>query len=86
MSIGPRFIAFPALVLVLCLTGCALQATATPGTCSGVSLSGKVHGRQQAVTGAHVQLLAASVTGSLPIASGRASSVNREYTFVAATI
>ena len=34
MSIGPRFIAFPALVFILFLTGCALQTTATPGSSS----------------------------------------------------
>ena len=63
MSIGPRFIAFPALVFVIFLTDCALQTTTTPGTSPGVSLSGNVQGCQQAVIGAHVHLLAASVTG-----------------------
>jgi hypothetical protein len=52
----------PASFSVL-LSGCALKTSAPPDSASGIPLSGRVHGGQQPVVGAHVYLFAAGTTG-----------------------
>jgi len=48
------------------LSGCALNGTDTalPGPLAGAAIKGRVHGGQQPVTGAHVYMLAANITGA----------------------
>lgn len=50
----------PASIL---LSGCALKTTAPSNSAPGVQLSGRVHGGQQPVVGAHIYLFAAGTTG-----------------------
>ena len=45
------------------LTGCGLQTTSPPDSATGTALSGRVHGGQQPVVGAHVYLFAAGTSG-----------------------
>ena len=56
---------FPACLffLSILLTGCALQTTSPPNSTAGTALSGRVHGGQQPVVGAHVYLFAAGTSG-----------------------
>jgi sugar lactone lactonase YvrE len=51
------------LCLPLVLTGCSLQQTASSKPEPAVKLSGRVHGGQQPIVGAHVYLFAANTTG-----------------------
>ena len=62
----PRFVLALACALApaLLLSGCALQETALPTATAGLALSGTVHGGQQAVTGAHIYLIQATVSGT----------------------
>lgn len=48
---------------VLALTGCGLGPVAPPSASAGVSITGKVHGGQQPLVGAHVFLFAANTSG-----------------------
>jgi len=55
---------FPSLLsFSVLLSGCALKTSAPPDSASGIPLSGRVHGGQQPVFGAHVYLFAAGTTG-----------------------
>jgi hypothetical protein len=40
-----------------------MTTTATPGSVTGAAITGKVHGGQQPIVGAHVYLMAANITG-----------------------
>src|ERR1700734_3161124 len=50
-------------VLALGLTGCGLSTTATPVAVDGQQFSGHVHGGQQPVSGATIQLFAPGSSG-----------------------
>ena len=64
-----RFAALPILAMALCavgLTGCSMSTTAASAInapVTGIAFSGHVHGGQQPVTGAVIQLYAASSSG-----------------------
>ena len=49
--------------LSLLLSGCSLTPTAAPSSSKGMPISGRVHGGQQPIVGAHVYLFAAGTTG-----------------------
>lgn len=50
--------------LPLALSGCMLQTTAPPSADAGLAVSGRVHGGQQPIVGAHVYLFAANTNGN----------------------
>lgn len=56
------------------LTGCTLATTAPDAPIAGPALHGSVYGGQQAVVGAHVYLMAATVSGVGPAGYGLAST------------
>jgi streptogramin lyase len=58
-----RFASVCLTCLLLALTGCTLSTTAPPTQVNGASISGKIRGGQQPVSGARVYLLAANTTG-----------------------
>src|SRR5580692_5107336 len=60
--------------LALLLTGCTLATTAPDAPIAGVALQGKVYGGNQPVVGAHVYLMAATVSGVGSAGYGLAST------------
>src|ERR1700689_4899566 len=74
----PKFPSTPififAGVCALVLIGCTLTTTAPDASVPGTVLQGKVHGGQQPVVGAHVYLMAATVSGVGSAGYGLAST------------
>jgi streptogramin lyase len=63
-----------ATLLTFLLTGCTLANTATDAPIPGAALQGKVYGGNQPVVGAHVYLMAATVSGVGAAGYGLAST------------
>ena len=59
-----------ASVLPLILTGCTLSTTAAPTPETGLAITGRVHGGQNPIVGAHVYLFAANAGVFTPNTSG----------------
>ena len=68
-------------ISLLLLTGCSLTPTAPPSTYTGATITGKVHGGQQPVTGAQLYLFAAATTGSGQPSVSLLTSVPGQTTF-----
>src|ERR1700761_8765851 len=65
--LGPLCVVFGGLSL-MCLTGCGMGTAAAPNP-TPLTVSGKVHGGQQAVVGAQIQLYVAGNAGNGSAAS-----------------